>query len=690
MRPLSVRIAVLLGTTILASPAFADEAQPEREYLPADIIVTGSADGYDVADGSSATKTPTALIDVAQSVQTITEDQLDDQAITQLGEALRYVPGVSVATGEGHRDQIIVRGQPTTADFYLDGLRDDAQYYRSTYNTARIEVLKGANALIFGRGGGGGAINRVSKTAELDAPAIAFDLSADNHSAFALAADLNQPLTGDVAARLNATYEEFDSHRDFFEGRFIGIAPTVTAKLGEATRVTASYSYEDDARLVDRGVPALDGAPIEGYDRTFFGDVDFNRSTNVVHSARLRLDHEFGGGLSVNATGQFADYDKYYGNVLPGAATATTVSLSGYESATQRRNLIGQANLVWEADFGGIGSTMLAGVEFGDQDTTAQRWNAAFAGPTTVALARVIDVPAVSRGALSNSSDSRLSTFSAYFQQQLDFGIVQLVGGLRYEEFDLSTRNLVNGFAARRQDEEISPRAGVIVKPMEELSLYGSWSTSFLPQSGDQFGPLDSATALLAPEKFENLELGVKWAPNPKLLVNAAIFRLDRDNTRFTDPLTGITELTGAARTEGFEFSLTGEVRPFWHVNFGYTYLDGEVTSATSAAPAGRALAQLPRHQLALWNRYDFTDKLGLGLGAIYADEQFTTLSNAVTLPDWLRVDAAAYYTLSDRVSLQLNVENLFDTGYFPSSHGDTNVQPGKPLTAKLGVRFQL
>lgn len=685
--------AALAADTAADGAALAAEAaaeQPERDYVGEVILVTGQQDGYSTQDGSTATKTPTPLIDVPQAVATITEDQLDDQAITYLGDALRYVPGVSVATGEGHRDQIIVRGQPTTADFYLDGLRDDAQYYRPTYNVARIEVLKGANALIFGRGGGGGAINRVSKTAQLGERAIALEGALDNWGAFSLAGDLNLPLSDALAGRLNATYEEFGSHRDVYEGRFFGISPTVTARLGEATRLIASYSYEDDDRVVDRGIPALDGGPIRGYDRTFFGDPDFNRATNRLHSARLRLEHDFGGGLSLDATGLFADYDKYYGNVLPGAATATTVSLSGYESATDRRNLVGQANLVWQADFGKVGSTLLAGIEFADQDTGSQRWNAAFAGPTTVALGHTIAVPEVSRGVLTNSSESRLSTFSAYVQQQLDFGLVQLVGGLRYEEFDLSSENLVSGFAAARKDSKVSPRAGVIVKPVEALSFYASYSTSFLPQSGDQFGPLDATTAFLEPEEFENLELGAKWALNPGLLLSAALFRLDRDNTRFTDPLTGVTELTGAARIEGFEISLAGEILPFWHVNFGYTFLDGEVTRATSSAPAGRELQQVPRHQFALWNRYDFTETLGIGLGAIYQGEQFTTLSNAVTLPDYLRVDAAAYYTVNDRISLQLNVENLFDADYYPSAHGDTNIQPGRPLTARLGVRMKL
>ncbi|OZA67403.1 MAG: TonB-dependent siderophore receptor, partial [Sphingomonadales bacterium 39-62-4] len=149
--------------------AFAEDVVPAdaaREATGTVIVVTGTADGYRPLD-ANAVKTPTPLVDVPQTITVLTREQLDDQGITQLGDALRYVPGVVLGQGEGHRDQINLRGQNTTADFYLDGLRDDTQYYRSLYNIERVEVLKGANALLFGRGGGGGVINRVSKTPDL-------------------------------------------------------------------------------------------------------------------------------------------------------------------------------------------------------------------------------------------------------------------------------------------------------------------------------------------------------------------------------------------------------------------------------------------------------------------------------------------------------------------------------------------
>ncbi|WP_292682355.1 TonB-dependent receptor plug domain-containing protein [Novosphingobium sp.] len=159
----SPRLARIAWSCAAAASALAGAGAARAEEDAPAIIVYGRPDGYDIEKTRTATKTETALIDVPQSVSVLSREQLDDQGLEQLGDALRYVPGVVLGQGEGHRDQISLRGQNTTADFFLDGLRDDAQYYRALYNIDRVEVLKGANALIFGRGGGGGVINRVSK-----------------------------------------------------------------------------------------------------------------------------------------------------------------------------------------------------------------------------------------------------------------------------------------------------------------------------------------------------------------------------------------------------------------------------------------------------------------------------------------------------------------------------------------------
>lgn len=682
----AVRVAILAGAALSAGRAAAEDEEPGSP-----IIVSAAAQGY-ATNEISATKTATPLIDTPQTVTVITRAQLDDQGVAHLNDALRYVPGVSLDTGEGNRDQVLIRGQASSADFFIDGLRDDAQYYRPLYNIERVEVLKGANALLFGRGGGGGAINRVGKTADPMAKFAAVSGSLDSFGGWTIAGDLNQPLGRDTAARVNGTYEEFASNREFYGGRFIGISPTVTAALGPATRLTATYSYDDDERVNDRGIPSVAGKPIAGHDDTLFGDRDFNRNYAHVHIARARIEHDLSPGVSVDGTVQYADYDKAYANVLPGAATATSVSLSGYEHHLPRENLIGQANVVARFATGGLRHTLLLGAEAMSQDSRSIRDNAQFAtgASVTVPLADVIAVPEFTL-VPSSASRSHLATASLYVQDQLDFGIVKLVAGVRYDRFDLDSVNLLSGFSANRVDERWSPRFGAILKPRLNLSLYASYSQSFLPQSGDQFSVLSPTTALLQPERFRNLEAGVKWAIRPQLVATAAVFRLARSNTQAPDPLNpGFVVLTGETRAQGAELGLAGKVTPALQLSLGYTYLDGEIRSATSSGPAGSRLAMLPRHQASAWARYDIAKRVGIGLGAIHQSDQFASISNGVTLPPYTRVDAALFFDVTKDVAVQLNVQNLFDADFYPSAHGDNNIQPGLPLSARLGARVKL
>ncbi len=687
------RFALLSVPAILSLPVSAWAAEAADGATGPTIVVTGQQTPY-LIDSAAATRTGTPLIDTPQSVTTLSRQQLDDQAVGQLNDALRYVPGVILSQGEGQRDQVVLRGQSSTADFFLDGLRDDAQYYRPLYNTERVEVLKGANALLFGRGGGGGVINRVSKTADPANTIRTVSAGADTWGAWSLHADVNQPLSGDVALRVNGTYEALRNHRDVYTGHFIGVAPTLGANLGPATTLTLAYEYVEDRRVTDRGVPSRGGVPITGYDRTFFGSPTLNRSAVTAHLVRARIAHELSDSLSLNVTGLYATYDKFYANILPGVTTPTTVSLSGYDSSNARENLLGQVNLVWHGTTGALRHTLLAGIEGADQASAATRHNATFgAGATTsaiVPLAATLSLPAIGWTGLISSSRSKVRSLSAYLQDQIDLGDhVQIVLGARYDNYRISALNRLNQVVTAREDGKWSPRLGLILKPTATLSVYASYARSFLPQSGDQFNTLDPTYLALAPEQFRNLETGVKWAVNPGLAFTAAVFQVDRTGTRASDPVTGFPVLTGSSRVRGFEASLSGQITPQWRAILGYAYQQGEIRTTTTAAPAGRNLDKLPHHQVTAWTRYDLTPKLGLGLGLVHQSSQFASISNAVRLPGFTRLDAAVYYDFSQAFSLQLNVENLTDVRYFPSAHTDNNIATGEPLNARLTARMK-
>ena len=185
--------AVLLATTsLLASPATAADADGGDECaklaeLNDPIVVIGERGGYDAKDTRSATKTDTPLKDVPQAVSVITAEQIEDQSLRSIADVIYFVPGASFNSGEGNRDTIVLRGNSSTADFFVDGVRDDVQYFRDFYNVDRVEVLKGPNAMIFGRGGGGGVVNRVIKRS-VHSDFENFALSGDSEGGFRLTA----------------------------------------------------------------------------------------------------------------------------------------------------------------------------------------------------------------------------------------------------------------------------------------------------------------------------------------------------------------------------------------------------------------------------------------------------------------------------------------------------------------------
>ncbi len=703
MSPRITSAAILFSTsamlTAAASPAFASVAAVAYDD-PGTIIVTGETDDYSTIATTSATKTNTPVLDIPQTISVISKEQIDDQALRDIGDILRYVPGTSIGQGEGNRDQFTIRGQNTTADFYIDGLRDDVQYFRPLYNLERVEILKGSNALIFGRGGSGGVINRVTKNPSALENFGSAEFGIDSFGSFAISGDVNLAMGNAAGFRLNAFYEELDSHRDFYEGRRFAVNPSVAANLGAATRVQLSYEYVDDDRTVDRGIPSSGNRPLRGVRDTFFGSPGANVTTLQAHILRGRVEHDFSESLRFNTTVQFADYDKLYQNIYPTGFNADTnrVTLDGYLDTTDRQNFIVQGNLVWDVATGPLTHTLLLGYEYGQQDSANARRDALFAASNdnlvTIDFTDPLAIPGFSFPVFNRDRASDVEFLSFYLQDQIDIGDhFKIIGGVRYDRFEIDVVDaiaLADGDAGNfsRTDDKFSPRIGLIYKPRDNMSLYASYSQSFLPRSGDQFLSLSPSSAALAPEKFENYELGAKWDIRPDLALSAAVFRLDRENGVTTDPNNvGNSILTGT-RTEGFELQLVGKLMPVWQVSAGYSYLDGQERGRFSGDQlANRELSQVPQHMLSLWNRYDVTDRFGLGLGVTYQSAQFTSINNTVKLPGFTRVDAAVFYDISENLQLQVNVENLLDERYFPSAHNDNNISTGEPINARFTVR---
>lgn len=677
-------------------PAASEGAEPDRS----DVTVTAQRDGYATPDTITATRTPTPLRDIPQAITAIEREQIDDQAFRSISDVLRYVPGAIAAQGEGNRDQIVLRGNNTTADFFVDGQRDDVQYYRPLYNLERVEVLRGPNALSFGRGGGGGVINRVTK-APTPGNFGGATASADTYGAWYVDGDVNFRLTDKLAARVNGLREGFNNHRQVYGGFVTAVNPVVKLFADPNTAFTLSYEYVNDDRVPDRGIPSLGGRPVAGFRDTFFGVSGINRSRFTGNVARGVVEHRFSDALSVTGRLLYGDYNKFYGNVFPsGAVSGGRVPVQGYIDFTFRENLLSQTDFVWRGRTGAVEHTILAGFEFGTQRTANSRLNGFFdgvAGTTgggltaTAPLANPFVAPPIvfrpGSGQRNNRTDADI--FAGYLQDQIKLGPVELLVGVRHDRFNLTAINLLTAQAFERRDTVWSPRAGIVVHPAKPVSLYFSYARSFLPQSGDQFVSLDLTAAALAPERFDNFEIGAKWEPRSGLLVAANIYQLDRTNTRAAGPVAGTTVLTGAQRSRGLELEARGAITPDWQLSLGYSYQDARITTTTSAAPAGRRVALVPEHSFSAFSRYNVTQRFGIGTGVSYFSSSFASVSNAVTLPGYARVDAALYYKLTKAVEVQANIENLFNAGYFPTAHTDNNISTGAPISGRLTLRLR-
>lgn len=642
---------------------------------------------YLVGSSNTATRTETPLIDVPQTIQAIPRDLWRDQNAQSLGDTLRNAPGVSVHQGEGNRDEIVLRGVKTKADFFIDGVRDDTEYYRDLYNVDEVDVLQGASAMMFGRAGAGGVVNLLTKQA-VRAPIHKLTLQAGSWQHRRATLDVGGALGDTAAFRLNAMGEDSGGFRDDAFLHRYGINPVFNFQFGDNTTLDVGVERAYDRRRADRGIPARGDRPVDVAPETFFGSPQQNVARTTVDSFHARLAHEISDNLVLRDTFRATRLDKFYQNVYPGSAVAPddSLSLAAYNHGEQRDGYFNQAELVQQLDVGGMQHTLLYGLETDVQvDDDVQ-----FKGSTVqgVPLADPhVDI-AINQPGRNNHVVGH--AVGAYVQDQVDLATHwKALAGIRWDRFAVGARYrlLPAGSGTQHTDTVWSPRVGLIYKPTHEASLYASISRSFTPQGSNLALSLKTpAGADLAPEKAVNYEVGAKFnLLGDKLALTGALFQLDLDHVNTPDPLdpTRLVQ-TGAQRNRGFQLGLNGNLSARWSIYAGYAHLNAEIRSTTKDAPAGAKVGLVPKNQFSLWSRYALTDHWGIGGGWVSQSRVYTSFSNTVVLPGYTRFDAMAYYR-QGKYRVSLNVDNLFDVRYYATANGDNQIMPGAPRSVDLG-----
>jgi catecholate siderophore receptor len=699
-------------TVTIAAAGFADSEQrvtigaAKERVLEVMLTLAGFSEtvqvdaraGYGARVIATATKTPTPLRDVPQSVSVVTRELMADQRMASMAEVVRFMPGVSMAQGEGNRDTPILRGNSSTSNFFIDGVRDDVQYLRDVYNLERVEGLKGPNAMIFGHGGGGGVINRVTRQSQW-APSRELALQFGSWDNRRITADFGDALSPGVAARVTGVYEKSDSYRSGVGVERYGVQPSVAFRLGPDTTLRASYEYFHDDRTADRGIPSFNSRPVGVEANTFFGDPDLSTVGVNVNLLASVLERRFGNGMVLRNRVSYGVYDKFYQNVFPGAVTAggTTVTISGYNNQTDRRNLFNQIDVMLTPRTGGIAHTVLVGAEVGRQVTDNFRSTGHFpsAGPTATSIqvpvaAPVVDLPVDFRQSASDADNHGIaSTAAVYAQDQVALtSQLQALAGVRFDLFDVDFTNNRTGGQFSTTDRLISPRLGLVYKPIVPVSLYGSYSLTYVPRAGDQLSSLSLSNQALEPEEFRNYEVGIKWDVTPALGATAAVYRLDRGNVAVPDAADPTRlVLVDAQRTKGFEVELNGAVTDAWTLIAGYAYQDGTITRSISAgAQEGSTLGQVPAHSLSMWSKYDVSPRWSAAVGVLRRSAMFAATDNLVVLPGFTRVDGAVFFDVTPHLRAQANLENLFDTDYHASAHNNNNIMPGSPRAIRFAI----
>ncbi|MGH7364924.1 MAG: TonB-dependent receptor [Candidatus Rokuibacteriota bacterium] len=690
-----------VGLALAATSAWAQtEATEPKEDASKDVSlpgvdVLGQRNQYKIEE-PSLLKMPDPIQDTPQSITVIPEQVLDERAQFSLRDALRTVPGISLAAGEGggrQGDNLTLRGFAAGNDIYIDGVRDLGQYARDTFNLEAVEVLKGPSSVMFGRGSTGGIINQVSKTPKLT-PFYELSGTVGSGPQGRVSVDVNQPIGPSGGLRLNLMgFKGETPGRDYIEQERLGAAPSFGIGLNGPTRVIASYYYLYDDGMPDYGLPYVFGKPPDVDRENFYGLPDRDYEHDDVHIGTLRFEHDFNENVRLRNTlrlaliqrGSIVSPPRIVGDPAPGTPLGlVTVSRTGTQRAQEDMSVVNTTDLLVKFDTWRLEHTLVAGVEASRETSDVTRHS--FSGVPTTNVADPDNFPNLAGMGRAKSSDASAAATGVGVYAVDEVALTEwlkIMGGLRYDLFDADFRNRFSAQKFSRTDEALSPRAALVLLPTKSQTYYFSYGTSFNPSA--EALSLNLRNASTEPEKSETFELGAKL----DLLKGAfglrgAVFQTIKTNARTTDPVLGVQVTDGRQRVRGFELEAVGRILRGWNVFLGYAYLDSRVIESLDLQGGipveGKRIANVPEHSASLWTTYDITRRWQVGGGATFVDTRYANNSNTNAAPAYVTGDVSIAYRPVKPLELRFNVLNISDETYFAATH-PAHVIPGAART---------
>jgi catecholate siderophore receptor len=707
-RPLMLAIAALLNASHTEGAELAQPVLPEVKVKAA----AEKEPAYKADTSSTGLKFEAAIRDIPQSVSVVKEELVKSQNAFNLRDALKNVSGLTIAAGEGGRtgDSITLRGFSANSDTYLDGVKENGQYVRDTFFLDRVEVLKGASSVLFGRGSTGGVINPIAKKPVMGKSFATADFTYGNYDFKRTTLDAGTKLTDNIAVRLNALYQDADSFRDYNYTNRWGVAPSVKFDITKDTDLTLLLMHQEEDSVFDYGVPMIGGKPANVPVNQFYGFKDDLLQTYDTTVVTAIANHRFNSDFSVRNTFRYGDYQRdYRTHLFSGAATGTgaaaTIGRSQALRTSPQQNYYNQTDFTFKKPLFGFNNTFLFGAEVGWEDYTFRSKNSTGVSRVSIYNPRSASTVGVGRandfsGVLATDRNTKTETVAGYVLDQFELTPQwKLLAGARYDVFQAKQDDkLLNTNDFEHTDRQWNPRAGLVWQPKDWQAYYFSYGTSFNP-SAETFS-LASNTANLKPEQNQNLEVGAKLDFfGGRLSATGALFRLEKTNARTTDPTDPTRNiLAGEQKTDGFELGLAGELLPNWNLSATYAYLDAEVSQSNTTAVGtvsgrtkslqGMRSINVPENSGVVWTSYNITPQWEIGGGVFMAGSRFTDSVNEVTLPGYARLDATVTYHPTKYLDIQANALNLLDKVYYES--GQTNsALPGIPLSGQITLRVK-
>ena len=690
------------------------ETEPDDSI---NVIATGEGaeDEYFVPDADIGGRINVPLRDVPQSIQVIPEQVIEDQQATGLEEVLENAAGVTFLGNNGGRSfDAAIRGFENVP-ILRDGFEDLGSFGADSaapeiVNLERVEILKGPASVLFGQAEPGGLINLVRKK-PLAEPYYNLQFQLGNRDFISPSIDLSGPLTEDgrLLYRFNALYRTEESFRDYDSSfdRFF-IAPTLAWQIGDRTDLSISLEYAEDKDPADFGIVAFG----EG-----IADIPPERVTNNPDDTQSRenlnvgytLEHRFSENWQLRNRFRFSSNNFEYDDILalPFELDESTGELTRFFATQPIENDAYSlyTNVRGNFNTGSLKHNLLFGVDLSrSENRLATRFSndAEFASAIDIFDAEpdyfAVPEPDEEDIPFFNDSETKTDRLGVYLQDRIDIlDNLIVAAGVRYDTVDQDTTNNLTGEETDRDDDAVTPNVGIVYQPIEPISLFASYSQSFVPNE-----ETDAEGQPLEPETGEGFDLGIKGdIIANRLSGTLAYFNITKQNIATTDPNDPLNSIaTGEQQSQGVDLELSGRIMPGWNIIASYAYIDGEVTEDNDPELLGSRFSGIPEHSASLWTTYELQSKnlqgLGFGAGFNFVGERQGEIPNSFEVDSYFLVNAAVFYR-RDNWQARLNFDNLFDIDYIESVAGSTSpagtrntgIYPGEPLTVRGSVSVE-